>query len=184
MFDESKHPRDEKGQFTKGKSISGTYKKTGETTILYPENKGDIYRGRDNYPQNISHYEIAKSAREEYQRIIQFENLYGEEFRGYKGQQAVNKLLNEKRGHVKNAFFRHDIGMIDLVWGNNDFGLKHIISRREEQKININKFLSDLTECINNGKFRKLNKKGKCVGEEKRFAHFSCFLVQKNEKKR
>ena len=50
--------------------------------------------------------------------------------------------------------------MIDLVWGNNDFGLKHIISRREEQKININKFLSDLTECINNGKFRKLNKKG------------------------
>lgn len=69
QFDENKHPRDEKGQFAKGKTVGGgVFKKTGETTILGPEDKTGDYRGRDNYPQNISHYELIKEAREEYNK--------------------------------------------------------------------------------------------------------------------
>ena len=67
MFDENKHPRNEKGQFTKGKTLSNSFRKKGETTILYPENKTDNFRGRDRYPQNISHYELIKEARKEYE---------------------------------------------------------------------------------------------------------------------
>ena len=37
MFDESKHPRDEKGQFTKAKTINNSFKKIGETTVLIPD---------------------------------------------------------------------------------------------------------------------------------------------------
>lgn len=68
QFDETKHPRDEKGQFTKGVTLNKLFKKTGETTILYPENKDDTYKGRDNYAQNISHYELIKEAKDEYKK--------------------------------------------------------------------------------------------------------------------
>ena len=86
--------------------------------------------------------------------------MYGKEFKGYKGKDAVNKLYKEKCGHVKNAFFRHDIGMIDLVWGNDDFGLNHIINRRKEQGIDTYSFIQDITDCVEKGSFRKENKRG------------------------
>ena len=66
MFDENKHPRDEKGQFTKAQTINSKFKKVGETsTVIQPKN--DIFKGRDNYPQNISHYELIKEARKDYE---------------------------------------------------------------------------------------------------------------------
>jgi hypothetical protein len=57
--------------------------------------------------------------------------FFGEEFKGIKGKDAINKLLKEKRGHVPDAFIREDIGGITLVWGNNKAGLQHIIKHRE-----------------------------------------------------
>ena len=62
------------------------------------------------------------------------EGFYGEEFKGVKGKAAVDRLMKEKRGHVKGAFTRKDIGDIDLVWGNEGMGLAHIIKRRKETK--------------------------------------------------
>ncbi len=53
--------------------------------------------------------------------------LLGKEYKGFKGQDAINKLLAEKQGHIKAAFTRSDIGDIDLLWGNDDIGLQHII---------------------------------------------------------
>ena len=88
------------------------------------------------------------------------QEFFGEEFKGYKGQQAINKLLKEQRGHIKAAFHREDIGDIDLPWGDNSFGLKHIIVRRKEQKINIQDFLQDLSNVIEKGSFRKKNERG------------------------
>ncbi|MDO5764075.1 MAG: hypothetical protein Q4P84_00035 [Elusimicrobiales bacterium] len=76
----------------------------------------------------------------------------GEEFKGVKGQAAVEKLLKEKRGHVKAAFTRQDIGDINLVWGDEEGGLCHLINRRIKQGIDINSFLSDLAEVIEKGK--------------------------------
>lgn len=86
--------------------------------------------------------------------------LLGEEFKGVKGQDAVNKLLKEKRGHVKGAFYREDIGDIDLFWGSDSVGLKHIIQRRDEQGINVDEFLSNLADVVEKGEFKKRNERG------------------------
>uniref|UniRef100_UPI0012B23F65 DUF3519 domain-containing protein n=1 Tax=Helicobacter pylori TaxID=210 RepID=UPI0012B23F65 len=34
------------------------------------------------------------------------------------------------------AFHKEGLGDIDLVWGNKDYGLEHILKRREEQALN------------------------------------------------
>lgn len=77
-------------------------------------------------------------------------------FRGlkskYPGQAAVEKLLKEKQGHVKGAFSRKDIGDIDLVWGDEEKGLAHLIKNREKQGIDVKKFLADFAEVIEKGK--------------------------------
>ena len=86
--------------------------------------------------------------------------LLGEEFKGVKGQQAVDKLMQEKRGHVKGAFHREDIGDIDLIWGDDTCGLQHILSRREEQGINAREFVQDLAEVVEKGQYRRRNDRG------------------------
>lgn len=86
--------------------------------------------------------------------------LLGEEYKDVKGQDAVNKLLRERQGHVKGAFHREDIGDIDLIWGDDTCGLQHILKRREEQGINAREFVKDLAEVVEKGSYRKQNKKG------------------------
>ncbi|GAA9475121.1 hypothetical protein HpHA294_04760 [Helicobacter pylori] len=49
---------------------------------------------------------------------------------------AINKLLETKKGFVAGAFHKEGLGDIDLVWGNKDYGLEHILKRREEQALN------------------------------------------------
>ena len=63
---------------------------------------------------------------------ISKEEFFGERFDGYVGADAIKKLLQEKRGYVKGAFYRKEVGDIDLVWGNDDAGLKHLIQRRDK----------------------------------------------------
>ncbi|WP_425333702.1 DUF3519 domain-containing protein [Helicobacter pylori] len=57
------------------------------------------------------------------------------EFKG-DGLGAINKLLETKKGFVAGAFYKEGLGDIDLVWGNKDYGLEHILKRREEQALN------------------------------------------------
>lgn len=86
--------------------------------------------------------------------------LLGKEYKGIKGQAAVNKLIETKQGHVKNAFHRDDIGDIALIWGNEKCGLKHILMRREEQGINVDDFIKNITDVVEKGAYRKQNKNG------------------------
>lgn len=97
---------------------------------------------------------------EEYTTPEEIDRLYGEEFKGYKGQAAIDKLLKEQRGHVKGAFHRDDMGDIDLLWGNDYLGLQHIIKHREEQGINAQQFLSDIAEVVESGSFLKMGGNG------------------------
>ncbi|HEB7555869.1 TPA: hypothetical protein RZH79_001044, partial [Campylobacter coli] len=62
---------------------------------------------------------------------------FGENYTEYyhDGKSALQKLLIEKQGQVAGAFHRKDLGDIDLVWGDGNFGLSHIINRREEDFI-------------------------------------------------
>ncbi|WQV69879.1 DUF3519 domain-containing protein [Helicobacter pylori] len=57
------------------------------------------------------------------------------EFKG-DGLGAINKLLETKKGFVAGAFHKEGLGDIDLVWGNKDYGLEHILKRREKQALN------------------------------------------------
>jgi hypothetical protein len=80
-----------------------------------------------------------------------FETLMGIEYIDIKGQEAVDKLLEEKQGHVKGAFYRDDIGEIDLFWGDETAGLCHIVKRRKEEDDNPVKFLKNINIVIENG---------------------------------
>ncbi|WP_120942130.1 DUF3519 domain-containing protein, partial [Helicobacter pylori] len=54
-----------------------------------------------------------------------------------KPKEALEKLLQEKNGQVAGAAFRDDLGGIDFVWGNKDYGLAHILEKREKQYIRL-----------------------------------------------
>ncbi|EAI6142367.1 hypothetical protein BSP38_00125 [Campylobacter upsaliensis] len=65
---------------------------------------------------------------------------FGENFAGYKGKEAIEKLLAEKRGQVKGAFYKEGLGEIDLVWGeitdlekHKGYGLAHILDKRKSE---------------------------------------------------
>lgn len=84
--------------------------------------------------------------------------ILGEEFSGLKGQEAIDKLMKEKRGYVPDAFSRNDIGGISLIWGNDDMGLSHIIKRRKDTKQPLGKLLSSVSEVIEKGNLEKAEK--------------------------
>ncbi len=75
----------------------------------------------------------------------------GTRYDNLKGQAAIDKLLQVKEGYVPGAFSRDDIGDIDLIWGNDNMGLQHIIKRRTETEQNLQKILSNLTNTIEQG---------------------------------
>ncbi|EAH9136720.1 DUF3519 domain-containing protein, partial [Campylobacter upsaliensis] len=65
---------------------------------------------------------------------------FGVNFEGFKGKEAVEKLLEEQRGQVKGAFYKEGLGEIDLVWGEvkgggkeaKGYGLSKIIEKHGE----------------------------------------------------
>ncbi|ENN9470708.1 hypothetical protein ACAS26_001698, partial [Campylobacter upsaliensis] len=65
---------------------------------------------------------------------------FGVNFEGFKGKEAVEKLLEEQRGQVKGAFYKEGLGEIDLVWGeitdlekHKGYGLAHILDKRKSE---------------------------------------------------
>ncbi|EAH9147367.1 hypothetical protein EXD59_01470, partial [Campylobacter upsaliensis] len=65
---------------------------------------------------------------------------FGENFAGYKGKEAIEKLLEEQRGQVRGAFYKEGLGEIDLVWGeitdlekHKGYGLAHILDKRKSE---------------------------------------------------
>ncbi len=82
---------------------------------------------------------------------------YGEAFTQFKGKpkQAIEHLIKVRRGYVPGAFHRSDIGDIDLVWGNRNYGLRHIELRRNKTSQDFDKLMEDLPDIIENGKMIK-----------------------------
>lgn len=89
-------------------------------------------------------------------------DLLGQEHKAPHGDAAVQKLLDCKNGHIKNAFIRSDIDDITLIWGNDAVGLKHIIKRRTEENEDVDELVSYLSDTIENGTL-KINKRGRFV---------------------
>ncbi|WP_231230434.1 DUF3519 domain-containing protein, partial [Helicobacter pylori] len=82
------------------------------------------------------------------------------------GLGAINKLLETKKGFVAGAFYKEDLGDIDLVWGNKDYGLEHILKRRESDAIDKGmskeeakkyalEIINNIPNIISNGKLSK-----------------------------
>ena len=83
--------------------------------------------------------------------------LLGTEHKGVKGAAAIDKLLEEQSGHVKNAFNKKGIGYIDVIWGDDSVGLRHIIKRRNEEGFDGESFLYEIPNVIRNGRVRARN---------------------------
>ncbi len=90
---------------------------------------------------------------------IQPNPAFGKNFKEFegKGAQAVAKLLQEKRGQVAGAFYREDLGYIDLVWGDSKKGLAHILERRTQQygEQQALEFIHNLPRMLQEAKFYK-----------------------------
>ncbi|EPU6443795.1 hypothetical protein ACVYQJ_001785, partial [Campylobacter upsaliensis] len=80
---------------------------------------------------------------------------FGENFAGYKGKEAIEKLLEEQRGQVKGAFYKEGLGEIDLVWGDKNYGLRHILNKHGGEFKNLAR---ELSEAVENGKIVKDDK--------------------------
>ncbi|EAH8337363.1 hypothetical protein EU792_03475 [Campylobacter upsaliensis] len=80
---------------------------------------------------------------------------FGVNFEGFKGKEAVDKLLSEKRGQVKGAFYKEGLGEIDLVWGDKNYGLEHILNKHGGEFKNLAR---ELSEAVENGKIVKDDK--------------------------
>lgn len=144
IFDETKHPRDTDGKFTEK---GGFRQNAGYDEIIAADKEAATYYASDEEEGRV-------------QTPDEIDALYGEEFTGYKGQAAVDKLLKEKRGHVKAAFYREDMGDIDLLWGNDFVGLQHVIKQRTAQNIDAQAFMVDLAEVVEQGRFRQKTSRG------------------------
>lgn len=77
--------------------------------------------------------------------------LLGEEYTGYKGQEAINKVYKEQKGYVKDAFYRDVIGGITIFWGDGSCGLSHILERRNNQKVDADYLLKTIGKVIEKG---------------------------------
>ncbi|EAK9949889.1 hypothetical protein A0Y56_05490 [Campylobacter upsaliensis] len=80
---------------------------------------------------------------------------FGVNFEGFKGKEAVQKLLEEQRGQVKGAFYKEGLGEIDLVWGDKNYGLEHILNKHGGEFKNLAR---ELSEAVENGKIVKDDK--------------------------
>ena len=110
-------------------------------------------------------------------------NSLGPEYKGYKGKKAIDKLMKEKKGYIKGAFHRKDIGDIDLIWGNDKMGLKHIIKRRKETGQNLKGVLDGLTNVVEKGKCEsvKINKTNRYILEKNGYKAIVTTEIYKNK---
>lgn len=112
----------------------------------------------------------------------ELKSFLGEEFIGYKGRDAIDKLMIERRGYIKDAFFRKEIGNIALVWGDNKKGLQHIIKRRKELKQPLGKLFDTLTEVIENGEIEiNMRKKRFIISHKRKNVVIACAITKNGE---
>ncbi|WP_104719348.1 PBECR2 nuclease fold domain-containing protein [Helicobacter pullorum] len=123
--------------------------------------------------ENGINKELPQSLREKIQTaldirpIAEFGTNYAEFYRD--GANAIAKILREKQGQVAGAFYKEELGDIDVVWGDSHFGLQHILERRTqdfikeglseaEAKAKAKEFVESIPKIIESGKVVKDDK--------------------------
>lgn len=79
------------------------------------------------------------------------EELYGTNYSQYQGdpEEAIKFLLEEKKGQVIGAYEREGLGRIDIVWGDDEKGLRHIRKRHFVEQDDFSSY-EDMAEKISN----------------------------------
>lgn len=83
--------------------------------------------------------------------------VFGKIYDQFKGKvkEAFNFLTAQKGGDLLGVFHRNEVGDIDLVWGNNSGGWKHILNKhvgKGKSFANIEEAARAINDIINNGK--------------------------------
>ena len=87
--------------------------------------------------------------------IKEFGTNYAEFYHDGKG--AANKLMAEKQGQVAGAFYRKELGDIDLVWGNEQIGLNKILLKHESDFEELGGVASGLEKIVKGGELKDKN---------------------------
>ncbi|HEC1582141.1 TPA: Eco57I restriction-modification methylase domain-containing protein [Campylobacter upsaliensis] len=132
-----------------------------KVTMDYVESMAKYVKGLLPYDNHPSFEKLVKE-KELFDEVIRQENKpsvkpldeFGVNFEGFKGKEAVDKLLSEKRGQVKGAFYKEGLGEIDLVWGDENFGLRHILNKHGDEFEDI---AAELSEAMEKGVLKKQN---------------------------
>ncbi|EQB3613726.1 hypothetical protein ACYJA9_001758, partial [Campylobacter upsaliensis] len=118
-----------------------------KVTMDYVESMAKYVKGLLPYDNHPSFEKLVKE-KKLFDEVIRQENKpsvkpldeFGVNFEGFKGKEAVDKLLSEKRGQVRGAFYKEGLGEIDLVWGeitdlekHKGYGLAHILDKRKSE---------------------------------------------------
>ena len=114
---------------------------------------------------------IGNKKREEINYFSKGLEEFGENYPQYyhKPQEAIAHLLETKQGQVAGAFYKEELGDIDVVWGDSHFGLQHILERRTqdfikeglseaEAKAKAREFVESIPKIIESGKVVKDDK--------------------------
>ncbi|EAK3283028.1 hypothetical protein CYI57_08080, partial [Campylobacter upsaliensis] len=144
-------------------------------TMDYAERMAKYVKGLLPYDNHPSFEKLVKE-KKLFDEVIRQENKpsvkpldeFGINFEGFKGKEAIEKLLEEQRGQVKGAFYKEGLGEIDLVWGDSKKGLSHILERRTQDFINqglekgkaeykVRELLSEIPQILENGKILSQN---------------------------
>ena len=148
---------------------------------IIPQNEQNIAKSAFLKNGNLAEEENLSALRAKIERennitpIKDFGINYAEFY--HDGVGAVNKLLAEKRGQVAGAFYRKELGDIDLVWGNEQIGLNKILSKHEGDFKEFGGVASGLEKIVKDGRiadkngvltiFREQNGKTYAVGLSK-----------------
>jgi len=148
---------------------------------IIPQNEQKVAKSAFLKNGNLTEEENLSALRAKIERennitpIKDFGTNYAEFY--HDGVGAVNKLLVEKRGQVAGAFYRKELGDIDLVWGNEQIGLNKILSKHEGDFKEFGGVASGLEKIVKDGRiadkngvltiFREQNGKTYAVGLSK-----------------
>ncbi|WP_233704985.1 putative barnase/colicin E5 family endoribonuclease [Helicobacter felis] len=142
--------------------IKGLYEElVGKWEKMHGEKSGALFPERYTVGNKSKETDLpTKSNLKEFPlKNIEPNHAFGENFKEFegKGAQAVAKLLKEKHGQVAGAFYREDLGYIDLVWGDSKKGLVHILERRTQQygEQQALEFIHNLPRMLQEAKFYK-----------------------------
>ncbi len=124
-------------------------------SVLSVSEKSHSNISRDTSP--MAQYDKVDSSKQiESQAISQFGENYPQFY--HKAHEAIQHLLHTKSGQVQGAFYRKELGDIDLVWGNEKIGLQKIVDKHLKDFANFagnnpyEKMSNAINEIVENGK--------------------------------